>query len=298
MQTSAEGVKFIERHEGVVLKAYRDVAGVWTIGAGLTKASGVVVPRAGMTISREDATRLLGEALRRNYEPAVTRAMAPCAQHEFDAGVSFHFNTGGINQASWVKAWRVRNWPEVERRLKLWNKAGGKVWAGLKRRREEEWHLLRYGLYEGVPAVPREKAKGHAVFAVAVDQDVRIWVRDQLIRLGYQEPEEEGITAAAVRAFQRDHALTVDGLIGAATLSTLRRRASAPAKALGPAATSGAAATVTAEPAAIDLAPWVGPALIAVAALWALWRAWDYRDVVAAKIAPRLPGLAARLRSR
>lgn len=44
-QTSPEGLAFLERHEGVVLRAYRDVVGVWTIGAGLTAASGVVKPQ-------------------------------------------------------------------------------------------------------------------------------------------------------------------------------------------------------------------------------------------------------------
>lgn len=74
MQTSERGVAFIERHEAVVLRAYRDPVGVWTIGAGLTAASGVVDPGPGMVITAEEASRLLTEALRRRYEPAVARA--------------------------------------------------------------------------------------------------------------------------------------------------------------------------------------------------------------------------------
>ena len=104
MQTSAEGVAFIERHEGVVLTAYRDPVGIWTIGSGLTAASGVVKPKAGMKISKAEAARLLSKALATNYEPAVARTMPGARQHEFDGGVSFHFNTGAIGRASWVRA--------------------------------------------------------------------------------------------------------------------------------------------------------------------------------------------------
>ena len=53
MQLSDKGLAFLETHEGVVLKAYRDPVGVWTIGAGLTAASGVVKPKAGMVITIE-----------------------------------------------------------------------------------------------------------------------------------------------------------------------------------------------------------------------------------------------------
>lgn len=42
-----------------MLTAYRCPAGKWTIGAGLTAASGVVTPRAGMTITRAKASWLL-----------------------------------------------------------------------------------------------------------------------------------------------------------------------------------------------------------------------------------------------
>ena len=62
MQTSQRGIAFLERHEGVVLRAYRCPAGHWTIGAGLTAASGVVTPKPGMVITRKEATRLLAVA--------------------------------------------------------------------------------------------------------------------------------------------------------------------------------------------------------------------------------------------
>ena len=109
MQTSERGIAFNERLEGVVLRAYRCPAGKWTIGAGLTAASGVVDPGPGMVITVEDASRLMALALRKKYEPAVARAMPGAKQHAFDGGVSFHWNTGAISRASWVPAWASGN---------------------------------------------------------------------------------------------------------------------------------------------------------------------------------------------
>ena len=116
MQTSAQGVAALEQEEGVVLRAYLCPAGHWTIGPGLTAASGVVKPRAGMVITQAESTELTEKALRTNYEPAVEAAMTSSAngpikkpqQCEFDAGVSFHWSTGAIGRASWVKLWKKK----------------------------------------------------------------------------------------------------------------------------------------------------------------------------------------------
>ena len=42
------------------------------------------------------------------YESAVNMAFkVPLKQHEFDAAVSFHYNTGAISRASWVKSFNA-----------------------------------------------------------------------------------------------------------------------------------------------------------------------------------------------
>ena len=64
MQTSDKGRAYIRSHENDVLKAYLCPAGKWTIGVGLTKASGVVDPKPGMTITKADSERLFSTALR------------------------------------------------------------------------------------------------------------------------------------------------------------------------------------------------------------------------------------------
>lgn len=302
MRTSKQGLAFLERHEGVVLKAYRDAVGVLTIGAGLTAASGVVVPKPGMKITRGEATELLNRALRRNYEPAVARAMPGAKQHEYDGGVSFHFNTGAVSRASWVKAWLAKDWRQVRDKIMLWRKGGGRVLPGLERRRAEEFELIRTGAYStgGISGpVP-----GWALELVPIDEPTRAAIHKALKGLGYEAGSPNGLfPEGGIKAFQRDHDLTVDGKIGKATLSTLQRRvdASSKAKAGGAAGAAGGAGTQAGS--ATDNLPdilaqgWVGWAVLGLAALYLAYLAWAYRDVVAAKIQSFLPGLAAKLRS-
>ncbi len=121
MRTSPEGVAEIAGHEGIVLSPYRDSTGTWTFGIGHTRAAGPPDP----ALLERGVRRPLGVALEifredlRRFEERVARAVAPTSavgsgsrehptsvpltQHEFDALVSFDFNTGGIFRARLVK---------------------------------------------------------------------------------------------------------------------------------------------------------------------------------------------------
>ena len=307
MQTSAKGRADLKLHEGEVLKAYRDPVGILTIGVGLTSASGVVKVKPGMVITREESDRLLSLALNRNYEPRVAKAMPKAKQHEFDAGVSFDFNTGAVHRASWVKAWKILDWVEVERRMKLWNKGGGKVLPGLVRRREAEYRLLRFGEYaSATPPPPR--AGGYngrlAKLALKLDQAEIAATRDGFRRLGFDPgPATDGIAVQAVRAFQAKHDLTVDGILGRATLSTLQRALDARAKAKPAAVATGATGAATAVPndslndiPGLSGLSWAPAAALGVALAISLVLAWRYRDQIAATIQSPMPRLAAFLR--
>lgn len=300
LTTSDEGVAFLERQEGVVLKAYRDVVGVLTIGAGLTSASGVVKVKPGMVITREEASSLLKAALNSKYEPAVRTAMPKAKQCEFDGGVSFHYNTGAISRASWVNAWLVRNWPGVHAQLMKWVKGGGKVLPGLKRRREEEFRLIYEGRY--LASIANQPVRGWAAkFVPAVSNEELVEIRAAFKALGYDPGINLSfVDGSSVMRFQRDHDLTVDGVIGRATLSTLQRRLNATKAtrntvAAGVAGTGATTAVQTTDVAQLpDHSLWV---LGGVVALLLIRLGWTYRDVVAAKIGRLFPNLAARLRS-
>ncbi len=314
MQTSAQGIAALEHEEGVVLKAYRDVVGFWTIGAGLTAASGVIRPKAGMTITREQATALLAQALERNYEPRVRKAMAgqrgstviTPKQHEFDAGVSFDFNTGAIHKASWVKRWLAGAAPiAIRGALALWNKGGGKVLPGLTRRRAREADMLLMGIYSvGATASPPAPGAAWARWGLSLSPGEKIAAIEALAKLGYKVGDKRDVVALdAARAFQRDHDLTVDGIIGRATLTTLQRRIDASRKGVAPVAATAAAAPVASVDAApdavagIDLPDGIEVLPLVGSGLWLLRYLWIYRDHIAAIVHPALPRLAAFLRS-
>jgi lysozyme len=316
MQTTSQdkGIPFIEAHEGVVLTAYRCPAGKWTIGAGLTAASGVVKPHAGMTITRAEARRLLKLALSRNYEPAVRIAMGPVPQHAFDGAVSFHFNTGAIGRASWVGAYKARNWPQVRSKLALWRKGGGRVLPGLKRRRQEEANVILLDKWPNDLRIASRVAPANpqfASFVISVSPDEIARIREALRQIGFEPGPTAGkIDREAVLEFQRYYGLTADGLIGKQTLSTLQREFDARRKskqggagAAGSGAVAGGNEAVAPEPTvepSIIGDPWItfgGIALTAVAVLFLAYLAWQYRDLIAARVHHFAPRFARWLRS-
>src|SRR5512139_3023066 len=97
MRTSADGRSLIEEFEGLRLHAYYDAVHVLTIGYGHTNLADVepfVVP--GMVITKEEADAIVAADLRsveRNVERTIR---VPLKQCEFDALVSFDFNTGKL----------------------------------------------------------------------------------------------------------------------------------------------------------------------------------------------------------
>lgn len=147
MKTSPKGVRLIQQFEGFRSKAYRDVAGVWTIGYGFTKGVKQVD-----TITRPAADARLRRELV-EYEQGVTKACTnPLNQNQFDALVCFAFNVGvaGMARSSVVKAHNRGDYNAAARAFGLWNKAGGKVWPGLTRRRAAEAALYLEPVHDEV----------------------------------------------------------------------------------------------------------------------------------------------------
>lgn len=228
MKTSARGVAAIALHEGVVTKAYRDVAGVWTIGVGHTASAGPPRPVAGMTITRAEAFRILADDLA-TFEARVNRVFpGGLPQHAFDAAVSFDFNTGAIDRASWVKLYKAGNMAGAESSLMSWVKAGGRTVQGLVNRRRAEADLLFRGKYPaGAGAVDLDPTPAPRFDDPEV---IRAYQR-QLAEIGFDPGPIDGDrgprTKAALMAFQRTNGLVADGIYGPATKATLDRVAAA-----------------------------------------------------------------------
>ena len=135
MRISENGLNLIKKFEGCRLEAYRDPAGVLTIGYGHTH--GV---QEGMRITQETADEYLRDdcaAAEKNVNGFD--AKYHWNQNQFDALVSFAFNLGSINQ---LTANGTRSIAEISAKIPEYCHAGGKKLSGLVRRRAAEKELF------------------------------------------------------------------------------------------------------------------------------------------------------------
>ena len=153
MHMTDRGLLALARHEGIVPAPYLDSKRVWTFGVGHTAAAGAPDPArlprgmpADLDAGIREALRLFRADLA-GYQAEVLRAVAvPLAPHEFDALVSFHYNTGAIARAA------------LTRQLNAGDRAGAGAafmnWlrpASLRPRREAERDLFLHGRYPDGP---------------------------------------------------------------------------------------------------------------------------------------------------
>lgn len=112
----------VATHEGIVRQAYKDSVGVWTWSVGLTNATGHDVTRyIGKPQSLEHCLRIYVWALD-NYADAVREAFRghDLTEAQFAAALSFHWNTGAIKRASWVKQWKAGQIGKAKRSFMNW----------------------------------------------------------------------------------------------------------------------------------------------------------------------------------
>lgn len=138
LKISPRGIELVKQFEGCKLTAYVCPAGVLTIGYGSTGPH----VKAGMKIDGAQANTLLLKDLER-FEAGVNRLSKKHTQGQFDALVSFAFNLGlgNLDKSTLLKLHNDGKHKEAADQFKRWNKAGGKVLAGLTRRREAEASL-------------------------------------------------------------------------------------------------------------------------------------------------------------
>src|ERR1700712_5031766 len=95
MKLSEHGLKIIKNFEGLRLTAYRDVAGVWTIGYGSTRYHDGKPVKPGDKLASETQASALIQNTLGQYESAVNDYVkVPLTQNQFDALVSFTYNEG------------------------------------------------------------------------------------------------------------------------------------------------------------------------------------------------------------
>lgn len=142
MITGSKGLELIKTWEGLRLKAYKCTAGYWTIGYGSIKYSkNNTSVKEGDVITKEEAEQELILDLKL-FEKVVNAAITvELTQNQFDALVSFWFNTGG----SATLAKLINSKSSKENIYKWWTThyitSNGKPTPGLVNRRKAEANL-------------------------------------------------------------------------------------------------------------------------------------------------------------
>lgn len=139
---SPAGVSLIKRFEGVMLDAYDDGVGVWTIGVGHTLG----VKRTDK-ITMAQADEFLRADLE-DAEDAVHRLVqVPLNQGQIDSLVSFTFNlgAGALQKSTLLKKLNAGDMQGAADQFLVWVNAGGRPLPGLVKRRIAERMLFLTG---------------------------------------------------------------------------------------------------------------------------------------------------------
>jgi len=147
MNLSQKGIDLVKHFEGLYLTAYLCPAKVWTIGyghTGIRHNDGTV--KRGQKITKGEAEKLLAFDLQTKYAPDVRRMVkVPVNQSQFDALVSFHFNTGALGRSTLLRLLNAGDVKGAGAQFARWTRGGGRVLPGLVRRRKAERHLFETG---------------------------------------------------------------------------------------------------------------------------------------------------------
>ncbi|ARD62760.1 muraminidase [Kosakonia radicincitans DSM 16656] len=139
--TGAAGLTLIKSFEGLSLEKYRDAVGKWTIGYGHLILPHENFPQALSKVEAEDLLRADLGMTERGVHRLVT---VDLNQNQFDALVAFAFNVGlgNLQNSTLLRLLNQGQYQEAADQLPRWNKAGGKILAGLTRRRDAERALF------------------------------------------------------------------------------------------------------------------------------------------------------------
>ena len=124
----------MKQFEGFEAKAYKCPAGVWTIGYGHT-----LNVKPNDVITEAQASTLLEEELQ-DYAAKVAKIVPTANQNQFDAMVSFAYNLGvnALGTSTLLKKHLAGDYKGAQAEFLRWDKANGKVLAGLTKRRHQE----------------------------------------------------------------------------------------------------------------------------------------------------------------
>lgn len=164
MTLSNKGKIEICSYEGIILRPYLDTSDVWTIGLGHTNNDPGLKPSKmdpSKFISAQQAVDMFNLDIKR-YEARVNKYItSPLTQNQYDALVSFDYNTGGIAGSTLTK--RVNDGApaaDIVMAFMMWTKN-----KELVTRRTREKDLFIYGQYtsNGIILLQQTNGKGRLV---------------------------------------------------------------------------------------------------------------------------------------
>jgi len=152
MDVSPIGRAALEGREGNVLTAYKDSVGVWTIGTGITTASGLIKVVPGLKITAAQSDALFAAAVEKYAAPVRAALAKPVPQPFFDACVSLAYNIGpvGFAHSSVVRLANAGNLSAAVEAFLMWNKP-----AAIISRRQGERDQAALASYDGAKVYAR-----------------------------------------------------------------------------------------------------------------------------------------------
>ena len=136
LAVSAAALVGIAVHEGYSDTPYLDTVGVQTIGFGRTEN----IKQNEVTTPQRELVSVLRDLEGR--KAAIAKCVSvPLYQHELDAYMSLAYNigTGAFCGSTLVKKVNAGDYAGACREILRWNRAGGRVVAGLTARRQDEY---------------------------------------------------------------------------------------------------------------------------------------------------------------
>ena len=204
LKTSQGGLEFIARWEGCVLKPYKDIAGLRTIGVGHLIKPGENFPD-GVAITKEKAYEILAADVKLCEDSIKAKISVPLNQNQFDALVSFGFNcgTGVYSKSDVAQSLNAGDYASVPVKLLGWSKAriNGVLQTnqGLYNRRKSEGELF---------AKDSSTAVTSAVTMIVWTKQSLTEAQTKLAKLGLYTIKVDGLwgpsTSAAIMKFAAD----------------------------------------------------------------------------------------------
>lgn len=139
MKINQEGINLIKQFEGCVLKVYKDIVNISTVGYGH-----VTTLPVNTKITQDEADRLLQNDLAKFEDGIDKYVKVALTDNQFSALVALSFNIGldNLKSSTLLKKLNKLDYTGAASEFLKWNRAGGKQVKGLTNRRQAEKELF------------------------------------------------------------------------------------------------------------------------------------------------------------